>query len=184
VPASAGTGVEVPLLWRSAAIDADLRALIRRMSDNARIATGTALWQCPRPAAVRRAGTCHDAPSSRHPWSAENPACNRAPRPAHWPSAASDSQFPNSLSGDARPDRHGRTRGSPVGAGGRGAADRDPLEGGEHALVLVGRRRRLGRGNLKRRARLSAAAGRRRRAAATGCLQGPPDWAEGRGTRP
>jgi hypothetical protein len=44
-----------------------------------------------------------------------------------------------------RPDRHGRTRGF---AGGRrrvGAQQiGDPLEGGEHALVLFGRRRRLG----------------------------------------
>jgi hypothetical protein len=51
-----------------------------------------------------------------------------------------------------RPDRHGRTRGF---AGGRrrvGAQQiGDPLEGGEHALVLFGRRRRLGGGNLERR---------------------------------
>jgi hypothetical protein len=52
-----------------------------------------------------------------------------------------------------RPDRHGRTR-SFAGARRRVGAQQigDLLEGGEHALVLVGGRRWLGRGNLERRA--------------------------------
>jgi hypothetical protein len=46
-----------------------------------------------------------------------------------------------------RPNRHGRTRGF-AGSRRRTGAQQigDPLEGGEHALVLVGRRRRPGRG--------------------------------------
>ena len=52
-----------------------------------------------------------------------------------------------------RPDRHGRTRGFADRRRRLGAQQiGDPLEGGEHALVLVGRRRRLGLGNLERRA--------------------------------
>src|SRR5262249_34086346 len=43
-----------------------------------------------------------------------------------------------------RPDRHGRTRGF------TGRRRRDPPEGGDHALVLVGGRRLLGRANLER----------------------------------
>jgi hypothetical protein len=40
---------------------------------------------------------------------------------------------------------------SPVGAGGSGRSQiGDPLEGGEHALVLVGRMRLLGRANFER----------------------------------
>src|SRR5258707_3168128 len=51
-----------------------------------------------------------------------------------------------------RPDRHGRTRRF-TGRRRRIGAHQigDPLEGGEHALVLVGRRRLLGRANLERR---------------------------------
>ena len=51
-----------------------------------------------------------------------------------------------------RPDRHGRTRGF-AGRRRRVGSQQigNPLEGGEHALVLVGRRRRLGGADLERR---------------------------------
>jgi cold shock protein len=52
-----------------------------------------------------------------------------------------------------RPNQHARTRGF-AGSRRRGGAQQigDPLEDGEHALVLVGHRRRPGRGYLERRA--------------------------------
>src|SRR5258708_2443350 len=64
-----------------------------------------------------------------------------------------------------RSDRHGRTRGF-TGRHWRGGAQQigDPLEGGEHALVLVGCRRR------PRRAHLAPRGGCRWRA---GCARGP-----------
>jgi hypothetical protein len=74
-------------------------------------------------------------------------------------------QFPNPLFyfRRRRPDRHGRTRGF-TGRRRRVGAQQigDPLEGGEHALVLVGCRRLLGRANLGAAGRFSVAAGRRR----------------------
>src|SRR6266568_4475653 len=70
--------------------------------------------------------------------------------PAHWPSFRSISEFPYFRR--RRPDRHGRTRGF-AGRRRRVGPQQigDPLEGGEHALVLLGRRRRVGGANLERR---------------------------------
>src|SRR5260221_7457015 len=72
-----------------------------------------------------------------------------------------------------RPDRHGRTRRF-TGRRRRIGAHQigDPLEGGEHALVLVGRRWLLGRANLERRGGFWGRAGGAR---------GPPPPVFGRG---
>src|SRR2546429_7748969 len=68
-----------------------------------------------------------------------------------------------------RPDRHGRTRRF-TGRRRRIGAHQigDPLEGGEHALVLVGRRWLLGRANLERRGGFSGGRVRGRGVAALG----------------
>src|SRR5262249_43435257 len=49
-----------------------------------------------------------------------------------------------------RPDRHGRAQGFGRRRGVGAQQIGDPLEGGEHALVLVSRRRLLRRANLSR----------------------------------
>jgi len=101
---------------------------------------------------------------------------------AHGPSAASDSQFRSLLFyfRRRRPDRHGRAQGF-TGRRRRVGAQQigHPLEGGEHALVLVGsRRQRVDGGDWPRLdidrghrigpnvagARLEVGAGRRRAA--------------------
>src|SRR5260370_21920074 len=83
-----------------------------------------------------------------------------------------------------RPDRHGRTRRFTdrrrrIGAHQIG----DPLEGGEHALVLVGRRRLLGRANLERRGGSRGGPGGAGEQPPHGADRGPPGGAGRRGTR-
>ena len=62
------------------------------------------------------------------------------------------SEIPYFISGDAGPTGTGGRGVSPVDAGGSGRSrsEIDPLEGGEHAPVLVGRRRLRGRADLER----------------------------------
>jgi hypothetical protein len=74
----------------------------------------------------------------------------RAGSPAHWPSFRfSISEF--LYFRRRRPDRHGRAQG--FGRRGRVGPQQigNPLKAGEHVLVLLGRRRRVGSANLERR---------------------------------